>query len=106
VDTIVKKDALRMNSVQRQGARQATDKPWLAEAPDSLEHAVSMLDRQTPSDENREDKGSVGATLHLDGAALGRWTIRHIERALAKPSSGMTGVDPRATMPRGHISPF
>ncbi len=45
-------------------------------------------------------------TLHLDGAVLGRWTIQHLERALSKPSNGMTGVDPRATTPRGHISPF
>jgi hypothetical protein len=44
--------------------------------------------------------------LHLDGAALGRWAIQHLERALSKPANGITGIDPRATSPRGHVSPF
>jgi hypothetical protein len=55
---------------------------------------------------DQNDGQAVAATLHLDGATLGRWAIQHMERALARPSNGMTGVDPRATMPRGHISPF
>jgi len=46
------------------------------------------------------------ATLHLDGAALGRWAVQYLERALGKPATGMTGVDPRVTIPRSRVSPF
>jgi len=46
------------------------------------------------------------SVLHLDGAALGRWAIQHLERALSRPANGITGIDPRATSPRGHVSPF
>jgi hypothetical protein len=46
------------------------------------------------------------STIHLDGSALGRWALLHLERALTKPPSGMTGVDPRATIPRSHVVPF
>jgi hypothetical protein len=45
-------------------------------------------------------------TLHLDGASLGRWTVDHLQRTLSKPASGMTGVDPRAVVPRSRVSPF
>ena len=46
------------------------------------------------------------ATLHIDGHALGRWTVLHLEKVLGRPSAGMTGVDPRASTPRTRISPF
>lgn len=46
------------------------------------------------------------STLHIDGAALGRWTVQHLARTLGKPTTGMTGVDPRAVMPRSRIQPF
>ena len=46
------------------------------------------------------------ATLHIDGHALGRWTVQHLEKVLGRPSAGMTGVDPRASTPRTRISPF
>ena len=46
------------------------------------------------------------ATLHIDGHALGRWTVQHLEKVLGRPSAGMTGVDPRAITPRTRISPF
>jgi hypothetical protein len=46
------------------------------------------------------------STLHIDGSALGRWTVQHLERSLGKPSTGMTGVDPRAAVPRGRVAPF
>jgi hypothetical protein len=46
------------------------------------------------------------STVHLDGAALGRWAIQHLERALSKPPSGMTGIDPRFTVPRSRVAPF
>ena len=44
--------------------------------------------------------------LHIDGSALGRWAIQHFERALGKPTAGMTGIDPRATVPRSRVAPF
>ena len=46
------------------------------------------------------------STLHIDGSALGRWAVQHLERALGKPATGMTGVDPRATIPRSRVAPF
>jgi hypothetical protein len=46
------------------------------------------------------------ATIHLDGAMLGRWAVDHLGRVLAKPAAGMTGVDPRAAFPRGRVAPF
>jgi hypothetical protein len=46
------------------------------------------------------------STLHIDGAALGRWTVQHLARTLGKPTPGMTGVDPRAGLPRSRIQPF
>ena len=46
------------------------------------------------------------ATLHIDGHALGRWTVQHLEKVLGRPSAGMTGVDPRASTPRTRVSPF
>jgi hypothetical protein len=53
-------------------------------------------------------KGTAAApcTLHIDGSALGRWAIQHLERTLARPATGMTGVDPRASLPRSRVSPF
>lgn len=60
-------------------------------------------DRQ--SHDAQPQKPSI-STLHIDGAALGRWAIQHLERALGKPATGMTGVDPRATAPRGRVAPF
>jgi hypothetical protein len=58
------------------------------------------------------DRGRQGqeappaSMIHIDGAALGRWAIQHLERALAKPAAGMTGVDPRVSLPRTRVSPF
>lgn len=46
------------------------------------------------------------STLYIDGHALGRWTMQHLERALGRAPSGMTGVDPRASIPRSRVSPF
>jgi hypothetical protein len=45
-------------------------------------------------------------TLHIDGNALGRWMVEHFARTLARPASGMTGIDPRANAPRGRVAPF
>ena len=46
------------------------------------------------------------STLHIDGSTLGRWALQHLERSLGKPASGMTGIDPRATLPRTRVAPF
>lgn len=59
-----------------------------------------------PSYQPQQGKTSSAATVHIDGSALGRWTIQHLERALGKPATGMTGVDPRASPPRSRVSPF
>jgi hypothetical protein len=37
------------------------------------------------------------AELHLDGAVLGRWVTRHLERQVTRPQAGATGFDPRMT---------
>jgi hypothetical protein len=50
--------------------------------------------------------GPAISTLHIDGSALGRWAVQHLERTLGKPATGMTGVDPRATIPRSRVAPF
>jgi hypothetical protein len=55
---------------------------------------------------HRQEIRGGASTVHLDGATLGQWAIQHLERVLAKPSAGMTGVDPRASLPRGRVSPF
>jgi len=37
------------------------------------------------------------ADLYIDGAVLGRWVTRHLERQLIRPPSGIAAVDPRLT---------
>lgn len=68
-----------------------------------------------PSTEGSSDKPAEGqehhrqqsvTTLHIDGSALGRWAIQHLGRTLGKPASGMTSVDPRASVPRSRVAPF
>lgn len=65
-------------------------------------------EKETAANLNQASSGSNAAasTLHLDGSSLGRWAIQHLERVLSKPPSGMTGVDPRATVPRSRVAPF
>ena len=58
------------------------------------------------TDDQPKRSRSTASTLHIDGAALGRWTVQHLERVLQRPTVGMTGVDPRATVPRNRVSPF
>jgi hypothetical protein len=54
----------------------------------------------------QQHRSPAASTLHIDGAALGRWTIEHLARTLGKPTTGMTGVDPRLTLPRSRVQPF
>jgi hypothetical protein len=70
--------------------------------------AVSAtLQNGTPSTGLSRDSGrSVKSILHIDGAALGRWTLDHMTRTLSKPSMGLTCVDPRAAAPRSRVAPF
>jgi hypothetical protein len=60
----------------------------------------------TASEDASRSSSVRGSTLHLDGSALGRWAVEHLHRTLSKPSTGMTGVDPRTTIPRSRVSPF
>ena len=69
------------------------------------DHEFQPRSFDTPSIQTAEKNTSLG-TLHLDGAALGRWAEQHLERSLGRPTSGMTGIDPRATLPRSRVAPF
>jgi hypothetical protein len=59
----------------------------------------------TAATEPQRGKSTV-STIHIDGSALGRWAVQHLERALNKPATGMTGIDPRAAVPRSRVAPF
>jgi hypothetical protein len=72
---------------------------------DSTHLDSSDSDGSPPTMRKTQSKASA-STLHLDGAALGRWTVQHLTRTLGKPAAGMTGVDPRAVPPRSRIQPF
>jgi hypothetical protein len=65
----------------------------------------TTLDHASGQSRHRESRAS-SVTLHLDGSALGRWAVDHLGRILSRPAAGMTGVDPRASIPRGRVSPF
>ena len=63
-------------------------------------------DRDTTAASARQPNKPAVSTIHIDGSALGRWTVQHLERALSKPVTGMTGIDPRAAVPRSRVAPF
>ncbi len=72
-----------------------------------------QLQPETPAaalpTENGQDQAggqSQGGTLYLDSSALGRWASQHLEHVLSRVPTGMTGIDPRASNPRGLVSPF
>ena len=71
-------------------------------------NTTTIQKRDTAVDQYQSSVGSnaFASMLYLDGASLGRWATQHLERVLSKPPSGMTGVDPRATVPRGRVGPF
>jgi hypothetical protein len=50
-----------------------------------------------PSADLRQSDPPAFAEIHLDGAALGRWVTRHLERQITRPQAGATGFDPRMT---------
>jgi hypothetical protein len=86
--------------------------PPASERAPSRQHGASQsnswsVDRDADDrDVQTQSKRSAVSTIHLDGSALGRWTVQYLERALGKPATGMTGVDPRATPPRSRVAPF
>lgn len=59
-----------------------------------------------PKAGNGGQRTSGATTIHLDGNALGKWTIEHLTRALAKPPAGITSIDPRSIIPRSRVAPF
>jgi hypothetical protein len=85
-------------SIAEDGGLEHSPAPESRPASDDI-HIDAQSDQQQP-------KPPTVSTVHIDGSALGRWAIQHLERTLAKPPSGMTGVDPRASLPRGRVSPF
>lgn len=76
--------------------------PDFAAPPDQPSAASSD---NASDNQSRSNQNSV-TTLHIDGSALGRWAIQHLGRALGKPASGMTSVDPRAGVARTRVEPF
>ena len=70
------------------------------------QEAVSTELGASELSDHQPQRAPSASTLHLDGAALGRWAIQHLTRTLGKPTTGMTGVDPRITPPRSRIQPF
>jgi hypothetical protein len=72
---------------------------------DRNSQATAGLDFDGRSGEAFEGPNAI-QTLYLDGASLGRWMVQHLEWTLARPTPGMTGIDPRATLPRSRVAPF
>jgi hypothetical protein len=82
------------------------EQPALTQGSAGRYQSASMIGNGTAERNQPQRSRPTVATLHIDGAALGRWTVQHLERALGKPATGMTGVDPRATIPRSRVAPF
>ncbi len=73
----------------------------------STAESIDHLHLANPTIGGEANPVTPGAsTIHIDGAALGRWAVRHLEKTLSKPAVGMTGIDPRATLPRTRVAPF
>ena len=72
----------------------------------SADQETRLTGRDADATSDPPRSKSAISTIHIDGSALGRWTVQHLERALSKPATGITGVDPRAAVPRTRIAPF
>lgn len=46
---------------------------------------------------SRSARSSIHGTLYLDGVSLGHWMIDHLTNEATRPTTGMTGFDPRVT---------
>jgi hypothetical protein len=66
----------------------------------------SDMSDASPGDPWGRPHPARASVLHIDGAVLARWTVQYLERALGGPTNGMTGIDPRAGLPRNRVSPF
>jgi hypothetical protein len=75
------------------------------QSPAGDQSARADRDRGVGNGQTQRNRSTL-STIHIDGSALGRWAVQHLERTLAKPSAGMTGVDPRAATPRSRVAPF
>jgi hypothetical protein len=81
--------------------------PHLSNENDMNQDRLFSPDRtRSVNEDQSQHVRSPAATLHIDGSVLGRWAVQHLERALGRPATGMSGVDPRATTPRSRIAPF
>ena len=78
----------------------------LVEPPDKVRSDGSATVSSINKQQDQTNHQSGGGTVYLDSSALGRWTSHHLEHVLSRIPSGMTGIDPRASGPRGLISPF
>jgi hypothetical protein len=90
---------------RRQGLFLANEQPQSTQRVAGDQTPWSPDREATAASEPQRRKSGV-STIHIDGSALGRWTVQHLERALSKPATGMTGVDPRAAVPRSRVAPF
>ena len=67
------------------------------------EVSTGSLGRDLKGMSSQDFEQSIG-TLHLDGAALGRWVMNHLENSLGGPQRGPTGIDPRIVPVWGSLS--
>ena len=84
--------------------------------PSAVKHRNKVVDPTMSAAVHAGSSDDVGArprshcaassVLHLDGDALGRWTVEHLGTALSRPPVGITGVDPRISAPHSMVSPF
>jgi hypothetical protein len=85
----------------------AKENPWDSERPTiGTSPAEINGDEYAFDDRPQAPAASSSSSVHIDGAALGRWAVQHLEQVLGRPANGMTGVDPRASSPRSRVSPF
>jgi hypothetical protein len=77
----------------------ASPVPSRAQADPAIEKpGKSTEQRQADTDSASEDPVRPAyAEIHLDGAALGRWMTRYLERQVMRPQVGTTGFDQRMT---------
>jgi hypothetical protein len=74
--------------------------PMRAQAPSIIETPVKPAEQRQAEDTGSGSQDSVRpayAELHLDGAVLGRWITRYLERQVMRPQVGATGFDQRMT---------
>lgn len=82
--------------------------------PEIMNSAAWFEDEQLPETDSSQrgldgqpsDSKPNVSILHIDGSVLGRWALQHLEKSLGKPAAGMTGVDPRAAVPRTRVAPY